>query len=345
MATEQASLLRKGIGDMFVNLARRNQTLLDRQIEYIDELESEEQDPDHLEGLYRLDHMATRMRRNAESLLVLAGAEPARRRGRPVPLADVVRAALGEVEDYGRIDLLGLDEVLVKSTAALDVAHLLSELMENATHFSPPDTRVEVVGHRTKAEGYVVSITDHGIGMTTEQVGQANHQLAHPPLVGLAMSRSLGFIVIGRLAARFAIGVRLMPSPTGGITAVVSIPSAIVTDMPPPVADDRYDPAAADEPGLASVTSIGRCTADLPSDLVPPIEFTTFGPNDHGPDTLEEALPDSATFERADRGDGEGRGPGRRDDDGSSFTDYGEAPEPYGRDTPTTKAAAPSTRR
>jgi len=237
VAAEQAVLLRKGIGEMFVNLARRNQALLDRQIEFIDELERGEEDPDQLENLYRLDHLATRMRRNAESLLVLAGAEPPRRRGRPAPLANVVRAALAEVEDFGRIELLSFDEVLVASNAAADLAHLLSELMENATNFSPPETRVEVVGHKTKADGYVVSVTDHGIGMSADQIGEANDSLAKPPLVGLAMSRSLGFIVVGRLAVRHSIAVRMMPSAAGGVTAVVSIPPSLVVDTPGGMAD------------------------------------------------------------------------------------------------------------
>lgn len=257
VATEQAQLLRKGIGDMFVNLARRNQSLLDRQIEFIDQLESAEEDPDQLENLFRLDHLATRMRRNAESLLVLAGAEPNRRRGKPVPLADVVRAAVGEVEDFARVDMLQFDEVLVASNAALDIAHLLSELMENAANFSPPDTRVEVVGHRTKAEGYVISVTDHGIGMSPEALAESNDLLARPPLVGLALSRSLGFIVIGRLAARFGIAVRLMPSPSSGTTAMVSLPPSLITDQPrtstgPAELSDqdaeRVAPAAADDP-------------------------------------------------------------------------------------------------
>jgi len=232
VAAEQAQLLRKGIGEMFVNLARRNQALLDRQIEFIDELERGEEDPDQLDNLYKLDHLATRMRRNAESLLVLAGAEPPRRRGRPAPLANVVRAALAEVEDFGRIDLLSFDEVLVASNSAADLAHLLSELMENATNFSPPETHVEVVGHRTKADGYVISISDHGIGMSADQLADANEALARPPLVGLAMSRSLGFIVVGRLAARHGITVRMMPSAAGGVTAVVSLPPALVMDTP-----------------------------------------------------------------------------------------------------------------
>jgi signal transduction histidine kinase len=286
VATEQAALLRKGIGDMFVNLARRNQALLDRQIEYIDQLENDEEDPDRLDDLFKLDHMATRMRRNAESLLVLAGAEPARRRGRPVPLADVVRAALGEVEDYTRIDLLTLDDVLVKSGGALDVAHLLSELMENATHFSPPDTRVEIVGHRTRSEGYVVSVTDHGIGMTPDQMADANELLANPPLVGLAMSRSLGFIVIGRLAARVGVSVRLIPSPTGGVTAIVSLPSTVVEDT---LAPEDVDAQPADTDAAATPPEE---TEDAPPWAAELGIWST-------PDTLAEAVPVDADVDEA----------------------------------------------
>lgn len=271
VAAEQAQLLRKGIGEMFVNLARRNQALLDRQIEFIDELERGEEDPDQLENLYRLDHLATRMRRNAESLLVLAGAEPPRRRGRPAPLANVVRAALAEVEDFNRIELLSFDEVLVASNAAADLAHLLSELMENATNFSPPETRVEVVGHKTKADGYVISITDHGIGMSGDQITEANESLARPPLVGLAMSRSLGFIVVGRLASRHGIAVRMMPSAAGGVTAVVSIPPSLVVDTPGGMAE----PAAAIEaparlkPVLESSNSSGMAPLSFGADVAP----------------------------------------------------------------------------
>jgi signal transduction histidine kinase len=228
VAEEQSVLLRKGIGDIFINLARRNQTLLDRQIEFIDQLEANEEDPDQLDNLFKLDHLATRMRRNAESLLVLAGAEPPRRRGRPVALADVVRVAIGEVEDFARIQLLALDDATVGGNVAVDLAHLLSELMENATHFSPPDTMVEIVGHRS-ASGYIISVSDQGIGMSPEQLAEANHQLARPPLVGLALSRSLGFIVIGRLAQRFDISVKLTASPSGGVTGLVNLPTDLVT--------------------------------------------------------------------------------------------------------------------
>jgi signal transduction histidine kinase len=283
VANEQAQLLRKGIGEMFVNLARRNQALLDRQIEFIDELERGEEDPDQLENLYRLDHLATRMRRNAESLLVLAGAEPPRRRGRPAPLANVVRAALAEVEDFGRIELLSFDEVLVASNAAADLAHLLSELMENATNFSPPETKVEVVGHKTKADGYVISITDHGIGMSGDQIVEANESLAKPPLVGLAMSRSLGFIVVGRLAVRHGIAVRMMPTASGGATAVVSIPPSLVVDTPGGMADaaaTRIDAPARLKPVLE-----GSATAPAPGPAGGPLEFAASG---------EEAAPAAA---------------------------------------------------
>jgi len=238
VAEEQGALLRKGIGDIFINLARRNQTLLDRQIEFIDQLEANEEDPDQLDNLFKLDHLATRMRRNAESLLVLAGAEPPRRRGRPVALADVVRVAIGEVEDFARISLLALDEVTVGGNVAVDLAHLLSELMENATHFSPPDTTVEIVGHRSET-GYTLSVSDQGIGMSADQLSEANNQLARPPLVGLALSRSLGFIVIGRLASRFGVTVKLTASPSGGVTALVSLPGELVSiDGQPMVAPE-----------------------------------------------------------------------------------------------------------
>lgn len=272
VAAEQAALLRKGIGEMFVNLARRNQALLDRQIDFIDELERGEEDPDQLENLYRLDHLATRMRRNAESLLVLAGAEPPRRRGRPAPLANVVRAALAEVEDFGRIDLLSFDEILVASNVAADLAHLLSELMENATNFSPPETRVEVVGHRTKADGYVVSVTDHGIGMSAEQLQEANESLAKPPLVGLALSRSLGFIVVGRLAGRHGISVRMMASPSGGVTAVVTVPPNLVTDTPGGIPEA---PAPAVAESAAAIPAPNAVAA--PAAAAPPFEEVAGG--------------------------------------------------------------------
>ena len=170
VAEEQGDLLRRGISDIFVNLARRNQSLLDRQIDFIDQLESREENPDQLENLFRLDHLATRMRRNAESLLVLAGAEPTRRRGRPVEIADVLRVAMGEIEDFSRIQLMAVDSSTVAGSVAVDLAHLMSELMENATQFSPPELDVEVVGYRIADDSYQLTLADQGIGMSAEQI-------------------------------------------------------------------------------------------------------------------------------------------------------------------------------
>ena len=246
VAIEQGKMLEKGISDIFVNLARRNQALIDRQIQFIDELERHEEDPDVLESLFRLDHLATRMRRHAESLLVLAGAEPSRRRSAPVSLSDVVRVAVGEIEDYNRISLVAFDDAEVPSGAAVDVAHMLSELMENATQFSPPDTVVEIVGHRTH-EGYTVSISDQGIGMSAEQLDEVNELLASPPATGLTLNRTLGFVVIARLARRFAIKVRLTSSPSGGVTAIVNLPEAVL------VGGDAEDAEEATEEGSARI--------------------------------------------------------------------------------------------
>ncbi|HEX9992919.1 MAG TPA: nitrate- and nitrite sensing domain-containing protein, partial [Acidimicrobiales bacterium] len=237
VADEQRQLLRKGIGDTFVTLARRNQGLIDRQISFLDELEATEQDPDTLEHLFQLDHLATRMRRNAESLLVLAGVEQNRRRGQPVQLADAVRAAVSEVQDFNRVDLLVLDDGAVDGNVAVDLAHLLAELMENATAFSPPETRVEIVGHLTR-DGYVLSVTDQGIGMSDAQIEEANAVLAKPPVVGLSLSRSLGFIVVSRLASRSGVAVRLTHSVAGGVTAVVTVPPALLVDLGPAELED-----------------------------------------------------------------------------------------------------------
>jgi signal transduction histidine kinase len=232
VATEQSATLRKGIGEIFVNLARRNQSLLDRQIEFIDRLEANEEDPDQLENLFKLDHLATRMRRNAESLLVLAGAEAPRKRAKEVSITDVIRVAVGEVEDFARITLLAVDEAMAVGSAAVDIAHLLSELMENGTQYSPPDRRVEVVGHRTNDGGYVISVSDQGVGMTETALAEANHLLAHPPVIGLSLSRSLGFIVVATLARRHGISVKLTDSPSGGLTAIVTLPPELLVHAP-----------------------------------------------------------------------------------------------------------------
>jgi signal transduction histidine kinase len=226
IAIEQAAL-RKSIGDMFVNLARRSQSLIDRQLNLIDELERGTEDPEHLADLFRLDHLATRMRRNAENLLVLANTEPGRRWSEPVPIADVLRASSSEVEDFSRVELATGDRLRLAGHASSDVVHLLAELIENAISFSPPDTAVRLKTQRS-ATGYLIEIEDSGIGMSEAELAAANKRLANPPEIDFALERMLGFFVVGRLAGRHGIQVRLRRSWHDGVTAQVLIPGALL---------------------------------------------------------------------------------------------------------------------
>jgi signal transduction histidine kinase len=226
VATEQAAL-RRSVGDMFLNLGRRLQVLVGRQLEQLDELERTEVDPRQLQSLFRLDHLATRMRRNAENLLVLSGSEPVRRWSRPVPLVRVIRAAAAEIEDYTRVVVMPMPDAEVAGQAVSDVVHLLAELIENAAVFSPPGTRVQVTGEPTP-HGYLLEIEDQGIGMTEEELAKANEQLANPPAIDLARAQRLGFYVVGRLAARDGIKVRLRSSWYGGLAALVLLPLSLV---------------------------------------------------------------------------------------------------------------------
>ncbi|MEM7141419.1 MAG: ATP-binding protein [Actinomycetota bacterium] len=269
VAEEQSELLRRGISDIFVNLARRNQSLLDRQIDFIDQLESREENPDQLENLFRLDHLATRMRRNAESLLVLAGAEPTRRRGRPVEIVDVLRVAMGEIEDFSRISLMSVDASTVAGSVAVDLAHLMSEIMENATQFSPPEVDVDVVGYRIADGSYQLTLADKGIGMSAEQIATANKTLAEPPLVGLDLSRSLGFTVVSRLAHRLGVSVQLASGAEGGVTAVVTIPAEMVGEAGAEMAPDTGVAETPPAPAAPVVEASQEPTVDLmsPPDL------------------------------------------------------------------------------
>jgi hypothetical protein len=233
VATEQAAL-RRSVGDMFLNLARRSQSLIDRQLELMDDLERNETDPDTLENLFRLDHLATRMRRNSEDLIVLSGEAPPRRWSQPMPLVEVVRAAVAEVEDYNRVELLPIDETMgLAGQAVSDVVHLLAELIENATSFSPPGTKVQIAGQAISS-GYVLEIEDRGLGMTDQELVEANERLANPPMVDFALSRMLGLYVVARLAQRYNVKVQLRHSWYGGITALVLLPSNLTVQAPVP---------------------------------------------------------------------------------------------------------------
>ncbi|HLU72029.1 MAG TPA: nitrate- and nitrite sensing domain-containing protein [Nonomuraea sp.] len=227
LAGEEARL-RANVNAMFVNLSRRSQTLVERQITLIDGLEQGEQDEQRLANLFKLDHLATRMRRNSENLLVLAGQDPPRRWSQPVKLVDVARASLSEVEGYERVVLQVPDGVAVAGQAVNDVIHLLAELVENALSFSPRETRVTLSGSRIDGGGVMLSITDSGIGMTQDELAQANERLAETPGMDVAVSRRMGLYVVSRLAHRHGVRVQLRPHASGGLTAMVLIPESLL---------------------------------------------------------------------------------------------------------------------
>jgi signal transduction histidine kinase len=244
LAVEQAAL-RRNTADSFVHLGRRNQTLLGRQLDFITELEQGETDPNALANLFRLDHLATRMRRNAESLLVLAGIKPPRVWRAPMQITDVVRAALGEIENYHRVEM-GIQPAAIVGSAAADLAHLLAELIENALTFSPPHQRVEVTGrfrhmgpyaydHRAWAEeqddgAFIITVADYGIGMSADDVARANERLAGEESFAVAPSPYLGHYVAGMIAQRHDITVRMDSDGHRGAQATVTLPASLLSD-------------------------------------------------------------------------------------------------------------------
>jgi signal transduction histidine kinase len=260
LAANEAAL-RGNVNAMFVNLSRRSQSLVERQIRLIDDLEQGEQDPDRLSSLFQMDHLATRMRRNSENLLVLAGHEATRRWNQPVALVDVLRAAVSEIEQYERVKLNVQPGISVRGHAVNDVVHLLAELAENATSFSSAETPVAVAGHLLSSGGVLLDITDQGVGMGAEEMAHANWRLDNPPVVDVAVSRRMGLFVVARLAARHGIRVRLRPAPAGGLTALVWLPDEVIShqsDVSPP-GTRRFDPAGAGS--LAGMSPVAALAA------------------------------------------------------------------------------------
>ncbi len=245
LAANEAAL-RGNVNAMFVNLSRRSQSLVERQIRLIDDLEQGEQDSERLSNLFQMDHLATRMRRNSENLLVLAGHEVSRRWTQSVALVDVLRAAVSEIEQYERVTMNVQPGIAVRGQAVNDVVHLLSELVENATSFSAADTPVSVSGHLLNSGGVLLDITDQGVGMGAEEMAHANWRLDNPPLVDVAVSRRMGLFVVARLAARHGIRVRLRPASVGGLTALVWLPEEVISHKNEPVTGGlrRFEPSA-----------------------------------------------------------------------------------------------------
>jgi signal transduction histidine kinase len=295
---------RRAMSQLLVNLARRNQSLLNRQLSLLAELEQREVEPDALASLFQLDHVATRIRRNAESLLVLSGDEPPRRWGRPVPLPEVVRAAAAEVEDYRRVEIMVDERLEVAGRAVADLAHLLAELIENATMFSPPKSPVRVRSHMAPSTtpAHVISIEDTGIGMSEANRQAANVILASTDDVGTLESR-LGFHVVSRLARRYGLQVHLVETPGGGTTALVSLSNDLVSVRPAqPVAvaagGAALDPATTETPsvpppppppparppaGYTPALDPGSLVREAVDVLGPPAAFGAGAPGGEGP--------------------------------------------------------------
>ena len=261
--------LRKSVNRVFLNLARRNQSLLHRQLDMLDSMERKTTDPQTLEDFFRLDHLTTRMRRHAESLIILSGEFHGRGwRGR-VGVVEVLRGAAAEVLDYTRVDVVSESRDGVIGTAVADVVHLLAELIENATAFSPPNTRVTVSADRV-ANGFVVEVEDRGLGIDPTEIAEINRRLASPPEFELADTDRLGLLVVGQLAVRHHIKVTLSESPFGGTTAIVLMPHAMVLperDLDPPTLASEGDRTAgavgaAGEPHVAMVGALADPAAE-----------------------------------------------------------------------------------
>ncbi|MDX6361364.1 MAG: hypothetical protein QOC85_367, partial [Streptomyces sp.] len=280
-AVERAELA-SGISGVFVNLARRSQILVHRQLSLLDSMERRSDDPNELSDLFRLDHLTTRMRRHAESLIILSGAAPGRAWRMPVSLTNVVRAAVSEVEDYARVEVRQLPETSVVGTAVADLTHLLAEIVENAAQFSPPHTRVRVTGEPV-GNGYAVEVEDRGLGMGKETLAEANRRIEQSEALDLFDSDRLGLFVVSRLAARHGVKVHLRTSPYGGTTAVVLLPTALLqsgaAERSPRIAERERDTerAYARVPAAAVQDSV-HAPSERPA-LVPPVQAAESPPN------------------------------------------------------------------
>ncbi|MFI5980508.1 nitrate- and nitrite sensing domain-containing protein [Streptomyces sp. NPDC051555] len=290
-AVERAELA-SGVSGVFVNLARRSQVLVHKQLTLLDSMERRTDDPGELGDLFRLDHLTTRMRRHAESLIILSGAAPGRAWRMPVPLTNVVRAAVSEIEDYPRIEVRGLAEAGVVGGAVADLTHLLAELIENAAQFSPPHTKVRVSGEPVGA-GYVLEIEDRGLGMGRESLADANRRIEQSEALDLFDSDRLGLFVVSRLSARHGVRVQLRTSPYGGTTAVVLLPNALLQGALTAGDDERRDGATDDAAAAPAVASTDRpAPGPVPSPAArPAVESTPAlaGPGTSGAPVAAEA--------------------------------------------------------
>ncbi|MEU7754798.1 nitrate- and nitrite sensing domain-containing protein [Micromonospora sp. NPDC049101] len=289
-AVEQAEL-RRNVREVFLSLARRTQALVHRQLTLLDAMERREHDAEELEDLFRVDHLATRMRRNAENLIVLSGSTPGRAWRRSVPMVDVVRGAVAEVEDYTRVNVLPLGPVSLAGRAVGDIIHLLAELIENGLSFSPPHTTVEVRGQLV-ANGFALEIEDRGLGMSEEDLAAANHRIVDQSELNLANAARLGLYVVSRLTERHGVRVRLKESAYGGTTAVVLIPRELVAETGPGAEDSgemRTGSPAIALPSTASGTPALDADSGGRPAILAPVALATAP---HVPGSAAQGTPD-----------------------------------------------------
>ena len=261
------ALLRGNLSAMFVSLSRRSVPLIDRLARMIDSLEQNEDDPDRLSSLFSMDHLVTRMRRNSENLLVLAGEEPARQWSEPVPLTDVARAAMSEIEQYTRVVLDIQPEVAVSGQAATDVVHLLAEVIENATMFSSPDTSVRVSASEFDSGGVLLEIRDTGVGVSEARLAEINLRLDTPPEIDVSVSRHMGLFAVSRLAARHGIKVRLRTASPQGLSALVWLPGSLTGRASRPARRPRGRGSAAprSSPWAGGASPVGAASPCSPT--------------------------------------------------------------------------------
>jgi signal transduction histidine kinase len=298
------AMLRSSFNAMFVNLSRRSQSLIERLARMIDGLEQNEQDPDRLSSLFTMDHLVTRMRRNSENLLLLSGHEGARKWSEPVLLADVARAAASEIEQYPRVAVSIQPGIAVSGSAVSDVTHLLAEIIENATVFSPKDSQVHVSGRELASGGVLMEVSDGGVGVSGARLAEINSRLDNPPVIDASVARHMGLFAVARLAERHGVRVRLRAGSPGGLTAMVWLPESITERGARPYGGQSQRLAA--QGGVESRRTLGRHSSATEGQI----------PN-HWPDAGAAATP---------------AGPGRRETvpaAGSAATPAG----PAGRET------------
>ena len=306
------AMLRANLNAMFVNLSRRSQTLIERQLGIIESLEQTEQDSSRLSSLFRLDHLATRMRRNSENLLVLAGHEAPRKWTQPVALVDVLRAAISEIEQYDRITLNVQSGLVIAGKAASDVVHLVAELVENATTFSRKDTQVHVTGQLLVSGGVLIEITDEGLGIPEQELAYANWRLDNPPVIDVAVSRRMGLFVVGRLAARHGIKVRLRRAQSGGLSALIWVPETVAEAEPAaPVGSRRRFGTGGQQVVISSPAQAanGARTPVMGLRTAARAKSIWFDTGEEGPDPSQEPDPPAR---RRDRGPARRRAGARR---------------------------------